>query len=331
MASSQTTIYVALTGNLAIAVTKFIASLVSGSAAMAAEGIHSVIDTGNEVLLLLGIRHSQRAPDADHPFGYGKVLYYYSLIVAVMIFTLGGGISIFEGIRHVVEPPELARPMITFAVLFAAMIFEGASWTVAWRSFRAGKGERSIAEEIRRSKDPTRFVVLLEDTAALAGLVVALVLLAGAYRWHLPVLDGIASILIGGILCAVAWLLARETRSLLVGESADPVVRKSIEQLISQDSAVERVLRVMTMHLSPDEILLNLDVDFREDLGPLGALELAVDRIERTVRQHHPEVRYIFIEARSIASRAPSDESLPRDASGQIIGQTVPPDRQRNP
>lgn len=300
MASSRkVVIYAALAGNFAIAVTKFIAAAVSGSAAMAAEGIHSIIDCGNELLLLLGIRRSRRSPDAEHPFGYGKTLYYYSLIVAIMIFMLGGGISIVGGLRHIIDPPELTNPTLTYVVLAASILFEGTSWSVAWRQFRAVKGDRSIAEEVRRSKDPTSFAVLFEDTAAVAGLVVALVLLASAYHWQLPILDGVASVLIGCLLCTVAWLLARETRSLLVGESADPAVRRSIEHLVSQDPAVDRVLRIMTMHLSPDEILLNLDIDFRKDLGPLGALEVAVDRIERTIRRHHPEVRYIFIEARS--------------------------------
>lgn len=303
MASSRKVIYAALAGNLAIAVTKFIAAIASGSAAMAAEGIHSIIDCGNEVLLLIGLRRSRRSPDAEHPFGYGKTLYYYSLIVAIMIFMLGGGISILAGVHHIIDPPELSNPALTFTVLITSLLFEGATWAVAWQQFRIVKGSRGIAEEIRRSKDPTSFAVLFEDTAAIAGLIVAAVFLAIAYQWQLPILDGVASVLIGCILCVVAWLLGRETRSLLVGESADPVVRRSIEHLASQDPAVDRVLRAMTMHLSPDEILLNLDIDFRKDLGPLGALEVAVDRIERTIRGHHPEVRYIFIEARSIASR----------------------------
>ncbi|HET8701607.1 MAG TPA: cation diffusion facilitator family transporter, partial [Nitrococcus sp.] len=178
MASSRKVIYVALAGNLAIAVIKFIAAIASGSAAMAAEGIHSVIDCGNEVLLLVGIRRSRRLPDAEHPFGYGKTLYYYSLIVAIMIFMLGGGISIVGGARHIIEPPDLSEPRLTFAGLIASILFEGTSWIVAWRQFRTVKGNRSIAEEVRRSKDPTSFAVFFEDTAAVAGLVVALILLA---------------------------------------------------------------------------------------------------------------------------------------------------------
>lgn len=319
MASSRRVIYAALAGNLAIAVIKFIAAMASGSAAMAAEGIHSIIDCGNEVLLLVGLHRSRRSPDAEHPFGYGKTLYYYSLIVAIMIFMLGGGISILAGVRHIIDPPELSDPELAFAVLIASMLFEGTSWTIAWRQFRTVKGNRSVAEEIRRSKDPTSFAVLFEDTAAIAGLVVALILLASAYQWQLPILDGIASVLIGCILCTVSWLLGRETRSLLVGESADPAVRRSIEYLVSQDPAVDRVLRAMTMHLSPDEILLNLDIDFRKDLGPLGALEMAVDRIERTIRGHHPEVRYIFIEARSIASRIQPGDGEGKPAAGSAV------------
>lgn len=311
MASSRKAIYAALAGNLAIAATKFVAASISGSAAMAAEGIHSLVDTGNALLLLFGIRRSQRPADAEHPFGYGKALYFYSLIVAIMIFALGGGISIYQGIDHILHPAELGDPIIAFAVLGASMVFEGASWLTAWVEFRAVKGNRSIGEEIRRSKDPTSFAVLFEDTAALLGLAVATVMLAFAYGWDVPVLDGVASLVIGLILCSVSWLLGYETRSLLVGESADPDVRKRIEGLILDDPGVDRVLRMMTMQLAPNEILLTLDIDFRDDLESVTAVEEVVDRIERRVRDALPEVRFIFIEARSLSALSRASSSAP--------------------
>ncbi|HKJ96026.1 MAG TPA: cation diffusion facilitator family transporter [Gammaproteobacteria bacterium] len=302
MASSRKAIYAAIAGNLAIAVTKFVAAAVSGSAAMAAEGIHSLVDTGNGLLLLFGIHRSRRPADADHPFGYGKALYFYSLIVAIMIFAFGGGISIYQGIEHILHPAELGDPVIAFAVLGASMLFEGASWLTAWVAFRQAKGSRGVREEIRRSKDPTSFAVLFEDTAAMLGLAVAMVLLAFAYGLGVPVLDGVASVLIGLILCSVSWMLGYETRSLLVGESADPDVQTRIEGLVLEDPGVDGVLRMMTMHLAPREILLTLDIDFRDDLASVTAVEQVVDRIERRIRDALPEVRFIFIEARSLSA-----------------------------
>lgn len=301
MASGKRAIYAAIIGNFAIAVIKFVAAGISGSAAMLSEGIHSLVDTGNGGLLLLGIKRSGREPTSLHPFGYGKEVYFYSLIVAILIFGVGGGISIYEGILHSLHPAELGNPTLSYVVLGIAIVFEATVWIVALREFQRVKGRRSFWDEVRASKDPTTFTVLFEDTAALAGLVVALVGIFVAHTYNLPIFDGIASIGIGVILCAVATLLIIESKGLLLGESVDPIVRESVLEAARRDPDVIRVARMMSMHLGPHEVMVNLDVEFRSELAPAD-LALTVRRLEETLNKDHPEIRYLTIEASNAAS-----------------------------
>ena len=300
---APTAVYAAVAGNLAIAITKFVAAGISGSSAMLTEGIHSLVDTGNGLLLLLGIHLSAREPNDKHPFGYGMEIYFWALIVAVMIFGVGGGISIYEGILHVMHPKTVESPTLNYIVLGIAVVFEGITWYVALREFNRARGDTGIWQAIRTSKDPTTFVVLFEDTAALLGLAVAALGLFLGHLLELPVFDGIASILIGLLLCGVAAVLIYETRGLLIGESAHPHIIADIRALAANDSAVVRVRRPMTLHLGPDRILLALEVDFRDDLAT-GDIERAIDRLEGTIRERHPQIGQIFLEARSIAATA---------------------------
>lgn len=315
MASSKKAIYAAIAGNGAIAVTKFIGAAISGSSAMLAEGIHSLVDTGNGGLLLLGIRRSQRPPDDDHPYGYGKTLYFYALIVAVLIFGLGGGISLYEGILHTLHPAApatggatifgitLSGLMLNTLVLSAAIVFEAGAFWAAWTEFNAMRGDKPLFEAIRTSKDPTTFTVLFEDSAAIAGLVVALVGVHMAHALQMPIFDGIASIFIGLILCSVAGVLVWESKKLIIGEAADPGLRADVRDIAASDPSVDTVGRVLTLHMGPQTLILNMDLQFAPSLNA-AEVETAVDRIEKTVRKAHSEVSYIFLEAESLGSRA---------------------------
>ena len=299
--SAKKTIYAAMAANFAIAVTKFFAASATGSSAMLSEGIHSVVDTGNELLLLLGIRLSKRPADDTHPFGYGQELYFWTLIVSLFIFAIGGGMSIYEGINHVRHPEPLTDPFWSYAVLGSAVIFEGYSWNVALQEFLATKNEDSFWEAIRASKDPTIFTILFEDTAALIGLFVAFI---GVFSGHLlgnVYLDGVASIIIGIILCGVALLLAAESKGLLIGEGADAQTVAGIRKITNDDPAVDEVLRVLTLHFGPQEILLNLEIKFVKDLAT-EELAVAVERLEKSINTQYSEIENIFIEAKSISA-----------------------------
>ena len=311
MASSKSAVYAAIAGNFAIAVTKFIAASISGSSAMMAEGIHSLVDTGNGGLILLGLRRSKRPPDESHPFGYGKSLYFYTLIVAILIFGVGGGISIYEGILHILHPSSLQEVTYTilglsfsgqalnYVVLGLAILFEGAAWTTAYRTFTREKEEKALWTAIRESKDPTTFTVLFEDTAALAGLIVAFLGIYFGHALEMPVLDGVASVVIGVILCGVASLLIFESKGLLLGESAAPETTDAIQHILQEDPDIEAVVRVMTMHMGPQTIILNLELMFDPSLSA-QAIEKAVDRLEDAIRTEHEQVKYIFIEVESL-------------------------------
>jgi cation diffusion facilitator family transporter len=299
--SSKKTIFAAISANLAIAITKFIAAAISGSAAMLSEGIHSLVDTTNELLLLLGIRMSQRPADESHPFGYGQELYFWTLIVAIFIFAIGGGMSIYEGISHVRHPSPLEDPMWNYIVLVLAIAFESFSWSVAFKEFLPSKGKQTFWQAIRASKDPTIFTVLFEDSAAILGLLVALLGIFLSQLFHNPYLDGIASIVIGIILAIVAMLLAYESKGLLVGESANKQIVNNIRVIAKTDSAVQAVMRLLTMQLGPHEVLLNLEIQFCKHLSA-EELASAVDRLEEKIKRQHPDVTHIFIEAKSLAA-----------------------------
>jgi len=322
MASSKKAIYAAILGNFAIAVTKFLGAAVSGSSAMLTEGIHSLVDTGNGGLLLFGIRRSKRPPDEQHPYGYGKSLYFYALIVAVLIFGLGGGISLYEGILHTLDPGHggptgatvlgitISGLMLNTVVLVAAIVFECAAFRTAWQEFNKMRGDRGLIEAIRSSKDPTTFTVLFEDSAAIAGLVVALISVHLAEALHMPIIDGIGSILIGLILCGVASLLVWESKKLLLGEAADPKVRADLRRIVRANDGVEDIPRMMTLHMGPNTLVLNMDLKFDEGLDA-EAVAAAIDRVERQVREEHSAMRYVFIEAESLTGRR-ADETAPR-------------------
>lgn len=332
MASSKQAIYAAIGGNFAIAVTKFIGATISGSSAMLAEGIHSLVDTGNGGLLLLGLKRSKRPPDDDHPYGYGKSLYFYTLIVAILIFGLGGGISIYEGLLHALHAPEhyeasqLSVFGLTFSgltlntvVLTLGIVFESYALATAYRAFKkVKKPDEGFIESIRNSKDPTTFTVLFEDTAAISGLIVALVGIYLAYWLDMPVLDGVASIVIGVILCLVASFLIWESKGLLLGESADPEIRRDVKAIAQNEEGVVGIGRIMTMHVGPDDILLNMQIEFQDDLRS-DRIEDVIDRLEQRILQKHEEISHIFIEAESLSGRARKQKAVaqsPTDGEG---------------
>ncbi len=303
MASGKKSIYAAIAGNSAIAVTKFIAAGISGSSAMLSEAVHSLVDTGNGFLLLLGLRRSRRPPDRAHPFGYGKEVYFWSLVVAMLIFAGGGGVSIYEGIKHLLHPAEMGDPTLSYIVLVLAMAFEGAALTVAYREFRGAIGDTPLWPAIREAKDPTAFAVLMEDTAAMAGLVVALVgVYAGAALGN-PYIDGAASVVIGLVLMGVAVVLAWESRGLLIGEAGTPAMVAGIREAALADTAVLSVTGIRTMHVGPRTLLANLELRFDRELDAAG-IEAAVDRVESAIRAAAPDVDYVSIEAEPGAAGA---------------------------
>jgi cation diffusion facilitator family transporter len=293
-------ILAAIAANLGIAVMKFVAATVTGSSAMLSEGIHSLVDTGDGVLLWLGTRRSSRPPDDRHPFGHGKELYFWTLVVAVLIFAVGGGMSIYEGVQHLLHPHPLENLGWSYGVLAGSMVLEGGSWTVAAREFSVHRRGRGIWHTIRSTKDPTTFAVLLEDSAALVGLVAALVGTALGHALHSPIPDGIGSLVIGGTLMAVAGILARESRDLLVGERAGGSTIASVRTLALADPAIERVGRLLTVHFGPESVLLALELFFRSDASPADVAE-AVGRVRRTIRERHPEMKWIFLAADPLA------------------------------
>ena len=314
MAHQESTkaVVAAIIGNAAIAAIKFVAGSITGSSAMLSEGIHSLVDTGNGGLLFLGIKRSSRPPSATHPFGYGKELYFWSLIVAISIFGIGGGMSIYEGILHIKHPSELTNPTINYIVLALAMIFESMSFTVAYRAFRTVKGSRRTISAIHHGKDPSLFTVLFEDSAALAGLVVAFVGVFLAHELDNPYFDGAASIIIGCILAVVAVWLAWESKGLLVGESADPLLVDDVRRFAGDDPVVTGVGAVLTMHLGPEEVLLNLEVEFTPGTRA-EEIHAAIHRIEEHITVHHPEVNRIFIEVESLRAVSADGARLPEE------------------
>ena len=302
---SRTAIYASLAGDVAIAATKFVAAVITGSSAMIAEGIHSLVDASNSLLLLLGIQRSRKPPDVHHPFGHGQELYFWTFIVAVVIFGVGGGLSVYEGITRVRRPAPMQNITWNYIVLAAAMAFQLIASTVAFRQFRRVVRGKGVFHAAHASKDPTIFAVVFEDAAGLLGLVIAFLGILLGHRLQLPVLDGVASIAIGVVLAAVAVFLAYESRSLLVGESADPRMITAISELVEEDSSVVRVTRPLTMYFGPRHVLLNLDIQFRASLSAAD-VAAAVERLERTIRQRFPVIQQIFIEARAVAAREPA-------------------------
>jgi len=298
---NTTIIYAALFANGAIAVTKFAASALTGSSAMFAEGIHSVVDTGNQGLLLFGIHRAKRPATAEHPFGHGKTLYFYAFMVAIIIFAAGAGFAAFEGIEKLLHPGEVRASWVNYAVLIAAMGFESVAWWLAYKAFRKAQAGRGFWQTVRQSKDPTLFTVLFEDTAAMLGLVIAFFGILSANLTGDPLWDAVATLAIAAVLGATAVFLAIETKGLLVGEAADPDLVAAMRRTISAEEGVERVNELLTMHFGPNEILATVSVDFDDGLSA-GEVEATVARLETRLKAEFPDLKRLFLEAQSIAA-----------------------------
>jgi cation diffusion facilitator family transporter len=291
---SKKVVYAALAGNFLVAVTKFAAAVVTGSSSMLSEGVHSLVDTGNEALLLYGYHRSSLRPDATHPLGYGRELYFWSFVVAILVFALGAGVSLYEGVSHVMSPTPIENVIASYIVLALSLLFEGASWWLALKAFRASKGGMRYLEAVRKSKDPPSFMVLLEDTAALIGISIAAIGIYLSVRLQRPEIDGVGSILIGLVLAATAWLLARETKELLIGEPARSAINASIVALAEKEPCVEGVNGVTTVHLAPDQIVASLSLEFSDELRTPD-IERCVEALEKRIRAAHPEMVSLFI------------------------------------
>jgi cation diffusion facilitator family transporter len=292
--ASTRTLVVALLANLGIAVSKFAAAAVTGSSAMLTEGVHSVVDSTNQLLLMWGRRAAKRPPDKAHPFGYGRELYFWSFVVAVLVFSLGAGVSIYEGFLHIAHPEPAVTPIIAYAVLLIAFLLEGWSTLEAYQDFRKAKGNLGWFEAILRSKDPPSFIVLLENGAAMAGIVAAAIGLALSQLTGNPFFDGAASVVIGVILGFTAALLAYESKGLLIGEAADPELVENLRKLACDMPGVVGVGYVLTLHSSPDQITVLMNVDFKNDI-PAGEVERVVCVIERDAQDRWPQVRRLFV------------------------------------
>jgi cation diffusion facilitator family transporter len=298
--ASKKVVYVAIGANLAIALCEYLAAAFSGSSAMLAEAVHSTVDTGNELLLLLGMKRSSRPPDPLHPFGHGKVLYFYSLLVAVYIFGIGAGLALYNGISRLLHPRATASVAWSLVVLGFTALFEGYSWRLSYRELQARKEpDESTWDEIIGSKDPTIFTVFLEDCAGLIGTFLAFLGILLGHVFHNPYLDPAASVLIGLLLLGIALLLGRESGALLVGERTNRSRIKRVKELICRDPSVESVGDLLTMQLGPDQVLLAVDIRFRRGLD-IQQLESTIDRLEARIREEEPTVRNIFIEADSL-------------------------------
>lgn len=296
--SSKKVIIAALIGNTLIAVTKFVAAAMTGSSAMLSEGIHSAVDTGNQVLLLYGLKRSQKPPDEDFPFGYGKEIYFWSFVVAILIFAVGAGVSTYEGIHRLRAPNSMQNVYINYIVLGLAMLFEGGAWLFAFKEFRRSKGPWGYLEAVRRGKDPSLFVVLFEDSAAMLGLLVALIGIMLVQLTGIPYFDGIASIFIGVILGATAIWLAYETKGLLIGESANQPVVKGIRSIVRDSLHIHHVNEILTMHMGPEFILVNISADF-VDTANANDIEATIADMDARIKARYPDVKRVFVEAES--------------------------------
>lgn len=303
MAESRIAVYGAIAANVAIATVKFVVAGITGSSAMLSEGIHSLVDTVNGVLLLVGIRLSRRKATPEHPFGHGKELFFWGLIVAVMIFGFGGGVSAYEGILHMLHPNPVKDAFWSYLTLGAAAVFEGASFVVALRQFLKAQGGMPFWQALHTSKDPTTYTVMAEDAAALAGLVAAAVGVFLSDRFDMPRADGAASIVIGLLLAGVAFLLIREARGLLIGEGIRPETAQRIRELALATAGVRTAAWPLSMYIGPEEVLLTLDVGFDPEAS---AAEVAgsIRRLENEIRGKFPKIKRIYVEARSPSESA---------------------------
>ena len=287
-------LYGALLANLGIAVAKFVAAGISGSSSMATEGVHSLVDSGNQVLLLYGQNRAKKPADRSHPFGYGRELYFWAFVVAILIFAVGAGVSVYEGLRHVSAPEPLADPTINYVVLVVAFLLEGTSWVIAVREFGARRGAATWWASIRRSKDPAGFIVLFEDSAALVGLLIAGLGVWLSHHVNDARIDGLASIAIGAVLAGVAVLLAREAKGLLIGESADPALIAQLRRALEGRAEITALNHVRTIHTAPDSIFVAISADFVDSL-PMGEAERLIEDMEARLKAISPAISSIYI------------------------------------
>jgi cation diffusion facilitator family transporter len=292
--SSRTAVIAALLGNIAIAITKGIAATLSGSSAMLSEAVHSVVDSGNEVLLLYGQHRSNKPPDRLHPWGYGREIYFWSFVVALLIFALGAGVSIYEGVQHIRDPEPMTDPLMNYAVYAASAVFEGISWWFGWSAFQRVRGDKALFAAVHASKDPPSFMVLFEDSAALVGLVIAAIATALSTNLDAPWIDGLGSICIGLVLAVVAVLLARESKDLLIGEPARPELAAAVLRTAREVDGIERAQVVFSVHMAPDQVVIALSLEFRDDLTA-NQIESTVDLLEERIQQRHQDVIAVFV------------------------------------
>ena len=304
--ASRNVIYVAILANVGIVIAKMIAAAVTGSSAMLSEGVHSLVDTGNGALLLLGVRLSQKPADEFHPFGYGREVYFWTMVVELAVFAFGGGLSIYEGIGHILVPHPLEHVAATYWVLACSFIFESSSLLFALHSFRSSNKGRPLISSIRRSKDPACFTALFEDSAAVCGLTVALIATFLDQRYGLRFLDGTASVLIGVVLITVAILLGSKTKALLIGEGVDRSTLRDVTRIAEQVNGVERLGFPFTTFFGPHDGLLTMTVQFTPGFSS-SEIEVAVDRIEDSIQNKYPELKHIFLEVDSVRRSAPAD------------------------
>jgi cation diffusion facilitator family transporter len=291
---SRQAVWAALIGNVLVAVTKTAAAVFTGSSAMLSESVHSFVDTGNELLLLYGMRSARRRADRDHPAGYGRELYFWSFIVALLVFALGAGVSIYQGVHRVISPQPIENAIVSEVVLAASFLFEGWSWLVSVRQFRRAKGPLGWYEAFVKSKDPPLFMVVFEDSAALAGIAIAAVGTVLAAHFDMPLADGISSILIGMVLACTSTLLARESKSLLIGEKADSALIRSILEIANGACGSSRANGVLTIQMAPDQIMAAMSFEFDDQLTAPQIEQMIAD-IERRIHDAHPEVTSLFV------------------------------------
>jgi cation diffusion facilitator family transporter len=292
--SSRTAVIAALAGNLLIALTKGIAAAISGSSAMLSEAVHSVVDSGNEILLLYGQHRADKPPDRLHPLGYGREIYFWSFVVALLIFAGGAGVSVYEGVKHILHPQPMADPLVNYVVYAFSAVFEGTSWYFGWSAFRRVRGDRTILSAVHASKDPPSFMVLFEDSAALVGLAIAAIATALSLHFKAEWIDGAGSICIGAVLAVVAVLLARESKDLLIGERARPELSVSIREIAAREPGVVAVEGILTSQLGPDEVIANVGLDFAEDLRTED-IERIIGHLETELRKKHPDLFRVFV------------------------------------
>lgn len=298
---TKTAIVAAILGNLAIAATKFFAAVFSGSSAMLSEAIHSLVDTGNGALILLGIRNSRKPPDREHPFGHGRELYFWTLMVGVLIFGVGGGMSVYEGLTHLTSPTPIEDAKWSYIVLGLSAVFESITWYFGWKAFSKERRGRGVIEVIHNTKDPTSFSVLLEDSAALLGLAVALLGIFLSKSLNQPYFDAGASIVIGMLLCTIAIVMVHESRGLLIGEGVDHKTLKNLRAIVEADEDVAHVQHLHTIYQGPRSVLLVIELRFHDSISAVDVRK-AVRRLEANIQARCPEIKYVFFGAESITS-----------------------------